>query len=353
MSKESNVLGGFTAAIDMLNPGYIPNQQEPVDPVDPNTQVISNEDELDELFELAKTTQSVKPTSNTTIQKDDEDEPTQVVDLEESEYITSLFDVFTERKGITGIEDDEKPKSIEDFIEYINALIEEESKPAYSNEMIAELDEFIRNGGSIQDYFSVNNTVDYDSLDLAKESNQRLIVTELLKRQGLNDTQIQRKLDKYEDAGILEDEAEEAKDLLQETIKKEKQFLLEQQNKARIEAEQQRETFYNNIIKTVESLNDIRGIAISKAEKRELLEYMFKQTKSGQTKYQEDYANSLDNLVESAYFTKNKDKLIKAAKQAGAVSAVDKFRQKLKQTDPKMRSKATRTGSGKAIWEML
>lgn len=52
---------------------------------------------------------------------------------------------------------------------------------------------------------------------------------ELLARKGYSDKQIAKKIERFEDAGVLEDEAKDAVEELQEIVAKEKEELLEQQ----------------------------------------------------------------------------------------------------------------------------
>ena len=78
-------------------------------------------------------------------------------------------------------------------------------------------------------------------------------------------------------------------------------------------------------------MKNIRGIAIPEKDKKVLIDYIFKPDTDGKTKYQKDYAKGgVRNLIESAYFTMNADKLIEAAKKEGNNSAIDKFKNSLK-----------------------
>ena len=109
---------------------------------------------------------------------------------------------------------------------------------------------------------------DISDLDISIESNQRRVVREFLLEKGFTDDQIKRKLEKYEDADILEDEAADAIESLKE-IKAEKQkALLENQKKANEQMIQEQQAFYNNVVNEIEALTDIRGIQIPKNDKQ-------------------------------------------------------------------------------------
>jgi len=100
-------------------------------------------------------------------------------------------------------------------------VVEENSKPDYASDEVAALDEFVRNGGKLQDYFKTDHELDLDNIDIEDEHSQKTVVRQLLKEKGFSDKQIEKKIQKYEDAGLLEDEAEDAIEDLKE-IKQQK-----------------------------------------------------------------------------------------------------------------------------------
>lgn len=76
------------------------------------------------------------------------------------------------------------------------------------------------------------------------------------------------------------------------------------------------------------------------------MDYILKPDTDGKTKYQKDYAKGgVKNLIESAYFTMNADKLIEAAKREGNNSAIDKFRRSLKSSSVTTKSRKQAMGS--------
>lgn len=269
----------------------------------------------------------------------------------ETEQVSMFFDAFSESLGWDSDEEN-KPKTIEELIGYMQDIIETNSTADYASDEVKELDEYVRNGGSIQDYISVSSKVSsYDSLDLEDEDDQKTIVKDFLKRSGFNDKQIQRKIEKYEDAGLLEDEAEEALEFLKEATKKEKQEALKEQENQRLLAEEQQAKFYQEITSEIETLKEIRGIQVPQKDRKELMDYIFKVGPDGQTKYQKDYAaNFKKNLLESAYFTMKGDSLIKSAKSTGETSAVQKFKQSLRTNKVGSSKHSMDNGSARPVW---
>lgn len=279
-------------------------------------------------------------------------EQSEEVDETEAVQVTGFFDAVAEELGLSFEEDEEKPQTVEEFCEYFKDLIEENSAPEYASEDIAKLDEFVRNGGKLEDYFQVSSKIDYDNFDIENENNQKQIIRELLTEKGFNDRQIQRKLEKYEDAGILEDEAEEALELMREITETKKEELLAQQKKENEQRVERQQKFVDDVVSNIRSLKDVRGIAIPEKDKRALLDYIFKADADGLTKYQKDYSKSVKNLIESAYFTMKGDTLLDTAKKIGTSSAIKTLKQSLKNTGATRGTKRIQTSSSNSIWSI-
>ena len=214
----------------------------------------------------------------------------------------------------------------------MGAMIEQNSKPQYADERIARLDEYVRNGGSFEDFYQrQQQSMSYDNMDMEDESNQKAVIREYLRYQGYEDDQINRKIERYEDGDLLEDEANDAvirlKSIQQQQIAAQE---LQQQQAKRAQEEQARE-FITNLTNTISSLDNIRGIKIPKSDQKELFDYITKVDADGYTKYQKDFnANMVNNLIESAYFTMKGDTLLNEAKSTGRTSAANKLRTMLR-----------------------
>lgn len=231
--------------------------------------------------------------------------------------------------GLEVEEGEDKPSTVEELCEYFREMIEENSTPEYASEEVAQLDEFVRNGGKLEDYFKAAPAIDYETFDTTIEENQKRIVRELLAAKGFNEKQIARKIEKYEDAGILEDEAEDALEAMKD-IAEEKGTAIsatKKENEQRVERQQR---FVDDVVTNIKSLKDIRGIAIPEKDKKALLNYIFKADADGLTQYQKDYSKSVKNLIESAYFTMKGDTLLDTAKKIGTSSAIKTLKQSLK-----------------------
>ena len=286
-----------------------------------------------------------RPRKEETIEEETEEEE-EVEDNNEENVVTNFFDAMAEKLNWEFEEDEDKPKSVDELINYFQNVIEENSKPEYSSEEVEALDNFVKQGGDLKKYLTIDAELDLDDIDIEDETNQKLVVKQLLKEKGFSTKKIDKLVSRYEEAGLLEDEAQDALEDLKEIKEERKKQLLEDQKKAYREQLQRQQQFYDNVVSEIKGLKNIRGITVPEKDKKVLMDYILKPDTDGKTKYQKDYAKGgVKNLIESAYFTMNADKLIEAAKREGNNSAIDKFRRSLKSSSITTKSRKQATGS--------
>lgn len=249
-------------------------------------------------------------------------------------------------------EDEEIPQTPEELVEYFKDVIEENSVPQYASEEVEALDNFVKNGGNLRDYFQIDGDLDLEEINIEdSEVNQKLVIKEFLKEKGFNAKQIEKKLTKYEEAGLLEDEATDALEALRDIKEQKKQELLEAQEKRAKELKKRQQEQFNTVVSELKGMDNIRGIKIPQKDKQALLEYIFKPTADGKTQYQKDYSKSVKNLLESAYFTMKGDTLLKAAKSEGSNAAINKFKNSLNRTGVSRKTKRQDNTSTESMWD--
>ena len=286
-----------------------------------------------------------RPRKEETIEEETEEEE-EVEDNNEENVVTNFFDAMAEKLNWEFEEGEEKPKSVDELINYFQNVIEENSKPEYSSEEVEALDNFVKQGGDLKKYLTIDAELDLDDIDIEDETNQKLVVKQLLKEKGFSTKKIDKLVSRYEEAGLLEDEAQDALEDLKEIKEEKKKQLLEGQKKAYQIQLQRQQQFYDNVVSEIKGLKNIRGITVPEKDKKVLMDYILKPDTDGKTKYQKDYAKGgVKNLIESAYFTMNADKLIEAAKREGNNSAIDKFRRSLKSSSITTKSRKQATSS--------
>ena len=315
-------------------------KEKPVEEQDTEEEEIEEED-----IEDKSKRKPGRPRKEETIEEETEEEE-EVEDNNEENVVTNFFDAVAEKLNWEFEEGEDKPKNVDELINYFQNVIEENSKPEYSSEEVEALDNFVKQGGDLKKYLTIDAELDLDDIDIEDEANQKLVVKQLLKEKGFSTKKIDKLVSRYEEAGLLEDEAQDALEDLKEIKEERKKQLLEDQKKAYREQLQRQQQFYDNVVSEIKGLKNIRGITVPEKDKKVLMDYILKPDTDGKTKYQKDYAKGgVKNLIESAYFTMNADKLIEAAKREGNNSAIDKFRRSLKSSSITTKSRKQATGS--------
>lgn len=280
------------------------------------------------------------------------DTDNQADDDTEDNAVATFFEALSDKMGWELDEDEEIPQTPEELVEYFQEVIEENSVPQYASEEVEALDKFVKNGGNLKDYFQIDGELDLEDFEIEdNEVNQKLVIKEFLKEKGFSSKQIDKKLTKYEDAGLLEDEATDALEALRDIREQKKQQLLEEQEKSANELKKRQQEYFNAVVTEIKGMDNIRGIKIPQKDKQALLEYIFKPTADGKTQYQKDYSKSVKNLLESAYFTMKGDTLLKAAKSEGSTAAINKFKNSLSKTGVSRKTRRQDNTSTESMWD--
>lgn len=280
------------------------------------------------------------------------DTDNQIDDDTEDNAVATFFEALSDKMGWELDEDEEIPQTPEELVEYFQEVIEENSVPQYASEEVEALDKFVKNGGNLKDYFQIDGELDLEDFEIEdNEVNQKLVIKEFLKEKGFSSKQIDKKLTKYEDAGLLEDEATDALEALRDIREQKKQQLLEEQEKSANELKKRQQEYFNSVVTEIKGMDNIRGIKIPQKDKQALLEYIFKPTADGKTQYQKDYSKSVKNLLESAYFTMKGDTLLKAAKSEGSTAAINKFKNSLSKTGVSRKTRRQDNTSTESMWD--
>lgn len=283
-----------------------------------------------------KETDDNQDNGNTTNDNNSSDTEPSAEDVTEAQQVSALFDAVGESLGwnMADFKDEEKPVTVEEFTNYLGKVVEHNSVPQYADDRIAQLDEYVKNGGKFEDFYQKQQeTLSFDNLDLENEDNQKSIIRELLKHNGYSDEQINNKISRYEDADMLYDESSDALDRLKVIRQQEIEESQKQQEEYAKQQEEQNRQFFQSVQSDINNLSTIRGISIPKEDRAALYEYIFKVDQDGVSQYQRDFNKNLSkNLIESAYFTMKGDSLVSGAKRDGETSAAEKLRKIMRHT---------------------
>ena len=343
-SEEKNVFGGFEAlAGEILTPlgqDGIP-EVEPEELTEEEEEKEEEESEEEELTEDEKLEKGELPDDGDEEEEEKEKPADADEDVEIGEFgdyeapLTKVFQESLYEELGWDLEEGDEKATIKDLVEYMKEAVGEASKPQYASEELHRLDTFVKQGGQLEEYFTKTpgGTMNLDDVDLTSESVQKNVIRELLSTvNGYKEERIKRTLARYEDGGIMEEQAEDAVELLKEYKDTNQQRLLDGQEKYEKDVKQQQQKFYSDVEVSIKDLKDVRGIKVSNKDKQELLDYIFKPESDGRTKYQREYASNVQHLIESAFFTKDKDKntLVTKAKQSAKSDAYKELHQKIK-----------------------
>lgn len=286
------------------------------------------------LQQMQGQTTQVDNNNNDDDNNNQEDDDLSKEDVIEAQQVGLLFDAVGESLGwnMADIEDEDRPLTVDDLTTYLSNVVKENSVPQYADERIQMLDEYVKNGGRFEDFYTAQQQrLSFDNLDMDDEANQKAIVRELLKHDGYTDEQINKRIARYEDADMLLEESEDALDRLKSIRQKEIEDNAKAQEEYARQQEEQSKAFYDSVSNGIKQLTNIRGIAIPKEDRQALFDYIFKVDKDGYSQYQKDFnANLSKNLIESAYFTMKADTIIKGAQQQGETSAAERLRKMLR-----------------------
>ena len=293
------------------------------------------QDVLDRMDGKPKEEPVQEPANATADNTEDVQEPSDA-DIHEAQQVGLLFDAIGESFGwnMDDIKEEDRPLTVDDLTNYMREVVQQNSVPQYADERIQQLDEYVKNGGKFEDFYSKQQqSLSYDNMDMEDEDNQKAVVSELLRYSGYTDDQIKNKISRYEDADMLEEESADALDRLKQIKQHELEMAQQQQAAYLQQQEEQSKQFYNDCMNQIKSLSSIRGVQIPKEDRAKLADYIFNVDQNGISKFQRDYNNKdnfINNLLTTAYITMKGDSFVSTAKRDGESSATEKLRKMLR-----------------------
>lgn len=257
-------------------------------------------------------------------------------DVREAEQVGLFFDAIGQSLGwnMDDIKEEDRPLTVDSLTDYIREVIDQNSVPQYADERVQQLDEYVKNGGKFEDFYGKQQTsLSYDNLDMDDEANQKNVISELLRYNGYTDEQIKNKIERYEDADMLEEESEDALSRLKTIKKQQIEYEQQQQQLYMQQQEEQQMAFYAQCMNQINNLQSVQGIQIPASDRAKLADYIFNVDQDGVSKFQKDYNDQdkfINNLLTTAYITMKGDSLITTAKRDGESSATEKLRKILR-----------------------
>lgn len=194
--------------------------------------------------------------------------------------------------------------------------------------------DYVEKGGDPSKFFqALERPIDFETVDMTDEKNQKRIYEEYLKTLDWTPEEISEELQDVEDNLLLERKAKVAKGKLEKIHAEKQERLLQEQEQL---VEQQREQ-YNQYISTIKStINDsstIAGLTVSPSDKKEFERYLLETDSEGMTKYSRELnEDPIKTQLELAYLKFKKYDFSKVVKQA-TTEATKKIRGIIKDSD--------------------
>jgi len=329
-----NMLEGMDNAdinIPFVEPDEIPTDEdmsveETTDEVE-EVETIEPEDEVEEIIKQNRSRVEKKPENAESTDTDDDPETEEMISqLLQERLASSLNYEFGE---------DEKFGTVKEVVDFLENLVSEASTPSYANEEVAKLDEFVKDGGNLKDYFDRMYERDFDinNVDLSDPSDQKRVIREALKEQGVKEDIISKRIERYENNEVLDEEAIEAQDFLLENKTVKEQKLLKAQKEQATQLRERQRDFVSSVEQTIDKMTDVFGTKLTAKEKMELKPYILRPTPDGMTKYQKEYMDKdryINNLITSAYLTMKGETFVKRVKEQATSDTYKNIQKKLR-----------------------
>lgn len=189
--------------------------------------------------------------------------------------------------------------------------------------------------------------IDFESVNLEEESTQKSVLKTFYKKNGFSDEQITKKLDKFEIAGMLKDEAEDAIEHLVKIQKEETKKIIAKEKADADARKEQTKKYYQTLQNTIES-GKINNFTIPVNERKATFDYIAKG--EALNKLNEMWSTA-EGRIQLAIMLKNDFKLDKYINQAAKTQTVSSLKQKLEAGKSKLKSSDPRTGSNVGDWD--
>jgi hypothetical protein len=195
---------------------------------------------------------------------------------------------------------------------------------------VKDVVQFMLAGGDIKDFAEIRETQSsLKEFDLTNQDNQKLIIEEYLRAKGNKEKDIQRLLSGYEEDNEFEEKSQEAFTFFENLEKDQEKTLIEQKTREREQLQHEYIKVVNTTKTYLDKTDEIKGFPISKREKQEIQDYLFKADKTGKTEWQKLLENP-ENHVAAAHFILHGEKLNRAVKTGTATKIKDLLKEQPK-----------------------
>lgn len=240
---------------------------------------------------------------------EDEDEPeidpNEVPSPDGSEIdFKPFYNLFHEKLGWEVSEEDAPENSMEGLIDYMNNIVESASKPQYANELSEKFDRFLANGGDPEKFINTMfKSKDYTTFEIKSDEDKKQVLKDLLVKSNPDkDTEwVNKKINRYEDSGVLDEEAEDALEILRSLDKKAKDNIVAEQEQAKQREAEEYKTQLTNLKNKLATTKEIAKLPVTQKEMNDFYTFLAVPEKDGKTKYQKVTTENEDAAIITAF----------------------------------------------------
>lgn len=251
---------------------------------------------------------------------DDSGEEATETDVESVSY-RAIADYLAESGIIDGLGEDFEGEDTPEVLEIAVQKTAENLVTSYK-ESIPEVGkqflDYVEKGGDPSKFFqALEKPIDFDTLDLTDEKNQKRVYEEYLKSLEWTPEEIKEELQDTEDNLLLEKKSKVAKGKLEKIHSEKQAQLVAQQEQALADQQAQYSEYINTIKETISSSSNIAGLTVSPSDKKEFERYLLETDNEGLTKYSRELnEDPVKTQLELAYLKFKKYDFSKVVKQA-------------------------------------
>jgi len=203
--------------------------------------------------------------------------------------------------------------------------------------------QFRLNGGDSAQFFNTfYGDVNYSELKLEEQDSvtQEHLVRQAMILKGFEPEDVTESIQEFKNSGILYSQAQKAQKGLAKHQQREQARLVQEQERAAQEAQQQAETFWRTANETVQKSNELRGIPISEKDKKELIDYVSRPIKDGMSAFQVAMNEApMDVYLAIAALMKRDFDLTGLVSRKAKTEQAKSLRERLSKGNEKLRSK--------------
>lgn len=216
-------------------------------------------------------------------------------------------------------------KTINNMVDHYKNSIPEEGKHFLN---------YLEKGGDPSKYFqSLEKPIDFETVDLTDEKNQKRLYEEYLKTLSWTPEEIQEELQDAEDNLLLEKKSKIAKNKLEKIYQEKKERLVAEQEQLLLEQQKAYDEYIGQIKNTIKTSNNLAGLTLTPSEKSEFEKYLLQKDGEGLTKYERELQdNPIQTQLELAYLKFKKYDFSKVANKV-KTEETRRIRNLIKNTD--------------------